>query len=137
MVLAEIKRRLEAERDSILSQWHSSRGKRMKILVTGGTGSLGQVLVPMLFEMLPIERVRVLSRDEHKQIHMASCVKYAGQIDFLVGDVRDLERLQLAVRDCEGIFHLAAIKSVDTIEYNPNEAVKTNIDGTSNVIAAA
>lgn len=107
----------------------------MIALVTGGTGSLGRVLVPKLLELNNIERVRVLSRDEHKQIEMEESLK-SSKIDFFVGDVRDKDRMLLATRDCNMVFHLAACKSVDKAEYNPNEAIETNINGTRNVVWA-
>lgn len=107
----------------------------MNILVTGGTGTLGQVLVPELLNHIDVDRIRVLSRDEHKQTVMQA--KYPKlPIDYFVGDVRDRERMWYATRGVDVVFHLAAVKSVDKAEYNPNEAIATNITGTQNVVDA-
>lgn len=106
------------------------------ILVIGATGTLGHSLVPKLFGAFGASRVRVMSRDEMKQIEMDR--KLADpRIDYLIGDVRDAERVWLASRGCEMIFNLAAVKSVDKVEYDPDEAVKTNIIGSQNVVYAA
>jgi len=108
------------------------------ILVTGGTGTLGKQLIPLLLKnrsKLGISRIRVLSRGEHRQLE---CAKLLGTdyVDFLIGDVRDAERVEYACRDVKGVFHLAAFKSVDKAEYDPEECVKTNVNGTINVIKA-
>lgn len=100
-------------------------------LVIGGTGSLGKILVPKLLE--EYSQVRVLSRDEHKQIQMQSEIK-SGNVDYFIGDIRDHNRLYYAIKGVDVVFHLAAIKSVDKAEYNPNEAVSINITGTQNII---
>lgn len=107
----------------------------MKVLVIGGTGSLGEVLLPKLIADPSIERIRVMSRNEHKQIWLNEELQ-SDKIDWLIGDVRDQERVWLASRDVELVYHLAAIKSIDKAEYNPNEAIMTNIEGTRNVIDA-
>lgn len=107
----------------------------MIVLVTGGTGTLGQVLVPMLFDMLNPTRVRVLSRGEHKQSEMEEHLRDL-PIDYFVGDVRDKDRIWYATKGVDMVFHLAAVKSVDKAEYNPNEAIETNITGTQNVVDA-
>ena len=108
----------------------------MNILVIGGTGTLGTVLVPKLFSSFPTSRIRILSRDEHKQIKMDQSLQDP-RIDYMIGDVRDAERVWLASRGCEMVFNLAAVKSVDKVEYDPDEAVKTNIIGSQNVVKAA
>lgn len=105
------------------------------ILVTGGTGTLGKTLVPMLFNSFDVDRVRVLSRDEHKQTQMDAILN-DNRIDYFIGDVRDKDRVWYASKGCCGVFHLAAVKSVDKAEYNPNEAIDTNITGTRNVVDA-
>lgn len=105
----------------------------MKVLVIGGTGSLGEVLLPKLIADPSIERIRVMSRNEHKQIWLNEELQ-SDKIDWLIGDVRDSERVWLASRDVELIYHLAAIKSIDKAEYNPSESIRTNIEGTRNVI---
>ena len=113
------------------------RGK--KILVTGGTGTVGQNLVRKLLECEP-EVVRVFSRDEHKQFEMQLELSeniHLDRIRFLLGDVRDRERLLRAMEGIDIVFHLAALKHVPACEYNPYEAVKTNVLGTQNVIDSA
>ena len=106
------------------------------VLVTGGTGSFGQAFVTTLLERYKPREVIVFSRDEQKQYEM----RHAGArepVRYVLGDVRDLERLS---RACEGIdllVHAAALKQVPTAEHNPIEAVKTNILGAQNVIFAA
>ncbi len=114
------------------------RGK--KILVTGGTGTVGQCLVKRLLE-LGAEVVRVYSRDEHKQFIMQEEFTFQGseqhRLRFLLGDVRDRERLNRAMEGIDIVFHLAALKHVPACEYNPFEAVKTNVLGTQNVIDCA
>ena len=102
-----------------------------KILITGGTGSLGQALTARL---LPANTVRIFSRDEFKQKDMS--IKYP-DCKFLIGDIRDKERLDMACEDIDYIIHCAALKHVDTAYYNPFEMVKTNIHGSQNVIDCA
>lgn len=111
------------------------RGK--KILITGGTGTIGQHLVRRLLQDEPAV-IRIFSRDEHKQFEMQhSLYEYRGILRYLIGDVRDLSRLTRAMEDIDYVFHLAAMKHVPACEYNPFEAVKTNVIGTQNVIQAA
>lgn len=110
-----------------------------KVLVTGGTGTVGQQLVARLLEY-EAEVVRVFSRDEHKQFEMQQ--ELSGRfgersLRFLLGDVRDRERLNRAMEDIDTVFHLAALKHVPACEYNPFEAVKTNVIGTQNIIDCA
>lgn len=108
------------------------------VLVTGGTGSLGNALIPELLKLkdeYKISRIRVLSRGEQKQVEMADKLRGAS-VDFLIGDVRDKDRIHRASKDCGAVFHLAALKGVDTAEYNPTECVMTNIGGTRNVMEA-
>ena len=108
--------------------------KGKKILITGGTGSLGQALTKRLLSM-DVDTVRIFSRNESKQIEMEN--KFNDRrLRFLVGDVRDLERLKRAVEEVDVVFHAAALKHVPKIEYNPFEAIKTNIMGSQNVIDA-
>lgn len=110
-----------------------------KILVTGGTGTVGQYLVEKLLNN-GAEVVRVFSRDEHKQFEMEeefSCRYDMERLRFLLGDVRDKERLSRAMENIDIVFHLAALKHVPACEYNPFEAVQTNVIGTQNVINCA
>ncbi|PKM82398.1 MAG: hypothetical protein CVU89_05185 [Firmicutes bacterium HGW-Firmicutes-14] len=106
------------------------------ILITGGTGSIGSEIFRQVLLYDP-KVVRVYSRDEHKQFEMQQ--EFAGRpnIRFLIGDVRDKERLQRAIEEIDIVFHAAALKHVPYCEYNPFEAVKTNVLGTQNVIEAA
>ena len=105
-----------------------------KILITGGTGSLGQALTKRLLEY-DIDAIRIFSRNESKQIDMDS--KFSDKrLRFLLGDIRDLDRLNRALEDIDIVFHAAALKHVPVIEYNPFEAIKTNVIGSQNVISA-
>jgi UDP-N-acetylglucosamine 4,6-dehydratase/UDP-glucose 4-epimerase len=108
------------------------RGK--KILITGGTGSLGQALTSRLLKE-DVDTIRIFSRNENKQITMASKFE-DDRLRFLLGDVRDYSRLVRAVEDIDIIFHAAALKHVPVIEYNPFESIKTNVIGSQNVIDA-
>lgn len=110
------------------------------VLITGGTGSFGKMFVKTILEQYPnVKRIVVYSRDELKQFEMKqkySPQKYP-QLRFFIGDVRDGERLKRACEGIDVIIHAAAIKQVDTAEYNPEECIKTNIHGAQNVINAA
>ena len=109
--------------------------KNKKILITGGTGSLGQALTKRLLS-LDVDTVRILSRNENKQIEMESKF-HDSRLRFFIGDVRDRERLNLAFENVDYVFHAAALKHVDKVEYNPFEAIKTNVIGSQNVIDAS
>ncbi len=106
------------------------------ILITGGTGSFGKTFVPMTLAKFNPKRLVVYSRDEMKQWEMAQ--QYAGdpRVSFIIGDVRDKDRLARAFDGIDFVVHAAATKIVPTAEYNPFECVKTNIDGAMNVIDA-
>ncbi len=110
------------------------------ILITGGTGSLGNALTKHIFKNYPgINRLVIFSRDEQKQYHMAqeyTADKYP-QIRFFIGDVRDYDRLKRAMKSIDYVIHAAAMKHVPIAEYNPSECVKTNINGAENVINAS
>ena len=108
--------------------------KDKTILITGGTGSLGQALTKRLLKMGP-QTIRIFSRNESKQIEMENEIK-DDRLRFFIGDVRDLPRLTRAVEDVDFVFHAAALKHVPKIEYNPFEAIKTNILGSENIINA-
>lgn len=109
--------------------------KGKKILITGGTGSLGQALTRRLIN-LQVDTVRIYSRNENKQVLMKSKFN-DDRLRFFIGDIRDLPRLSRAFEDVDIIFHAAALKHVPVIEYNPFEAIKTNVMGSQNVIDAA
>ena len=105
-----------------------------KILITGGTGSLGQALTQRLLQK-NVKTIRILSRNESKQIEMESKFN-DDRLRFFLGDIRDKERLVRATEDIDYVFHAAALKHVPKIEYNPFEAIKTNVIGSQNVIDA-
>ncbi|HQK25870.1 MAG TPA: polysaccharide biosynthesis protein [Synergistaceae bacterium] len=107
-----------------------------KALVIGGTGTVGIRLVQELLAQ-GAETVRIFSRDEYKQYLLANAWSAEGRCRFLLGDVRDRDRLLRAMEGVEAVFHLAALKHVPQAEYNPFEAVKTNVVGTQNVIECA
>lgn len=110
------------------------------ILITGGTGSFGKALTRTVLERYPnIERLVIFSRDELKQFEMAQQFdpsEYKG-LRYFIGDVRDAPRLKRAMEDIDIVVHAAALKQVPAAEYNPFEAVKTNIIGAQNVIESA
>lgn len=108
-----------------------------RVLITGGTGSFGNAFVKYALDKLPIKTICVLSRDELKQAEMAALYPNDKRLRFFVGDVRDKDRVRSAVKGCDIVIHAAAMKRVDACEYNPFEAVQTNIIGTQNVVAAA
>ena len=110
--------------------------KDKKIMVTGGTGSIGSEIVRRVLQYGP-EVVRILSRDESKQFDLEQELGTRENVRFLIGDVRDKDRLDRAFEDIDIVFHAAAMKHVPACEYNPFEAVKTNVVGTQNVIDAA
>jgi len=110
------------------------------ILITGGTGSFGKKFLEMIFEKYQPKKVIIYSRDEFKQSVMQN--DYRDMVDmsrvrFFIGDVRDRERLYRAFEGVDYVIHAAAMKQVPTCEYNPMEAIKTNIHGAQNVIDAA
>ena len=107
------------------------------VLVTGGTGSFGRALVRTLLERTDVRKVIVLSRDELKQYEMRRSFGDEPRIRFFIGDVREADRLQRAFDGVDVVVHAAALKHVPTAEYNPLEAVRTNINGAENVINAA
>lgn len=105
-----------------------------KILITGGTGSLGQALTKRLLQS-KVNIIRIFSRNESKQITMASEID-DDRLRFFIGDVRDSHRLTHAMEGVDIVFHAAALKHVPVVEYNPFEAIKTNVIGSQNVIDA-
>ena len=107
------------------------------VLVTGGTGSFGKKIVKILLEEYKPEKVIVYSRDELKQHEMRTSGYDAPNLRYFIGDVRDLDRMRRAFEGVDIVVHAAALKQVPACEYNPMEAIKTNILGSSNVIDAA
>jgi UDP-N-acetylglucosamine 4,6-dehydratase len=107
------------------------------ILVTGGTGSFGTRLIERLLAEHEPKAVRVFSRDELKQSELQRRLWGDGRVRYFIGDVRDAERLVRATRGVDVIVHAAALKQVPVCEYNPFEAIKTNVLGAENVVAAA
>jgi UDP-N-acetylglucosamine 4,6-dehydratase/5-epimerase len=109
------------------------------VLITGGTGSFGQSFAQTVIARYKPRRVIIFSRDELKQFDMQNRAPFrdAGVMRWFLGDVRDLERLRKAMEDVDVVIHAAALKQVPAAEYNPFEAVKTNILGAENVISTA
>lgn len=110
--------------------------KGKTVLITGGTGSIGSEFVRQVLSFDP-KRLRVLSRDESKQYDLLESLNYPKNLRMLIGDIRDKERLDLAFKGVNIVLHAAALKHVPFCEYNPYEAVKTNIIGSQNVIEMA
>ena len=106
------------------------------VLVTGGTGSFGKAFVTKLLKEDEISKVVVFSRDELKQYEMAETLK-SSKVRFFLGDVRDYQRLLQATDGVDVIVHAAAMKQIPAAEYNPMEAIKTNILGAENIVNAA
>ena len=107
------------------------------ILITGGTGSLGKALIRSLLTKSRVRRVAVFSRDELKQHNLRKEFGDDSRLRWFLGDVRDLERLKRALHGVDFVIHAAALKQVDTGEYNPMEFIKTNVLGSQNVIDAS
>ena len=109
------------------------------VLVTGGTGSFGQRFVRRLLTDYKLRRLIVFSRDEDKQYEMMNRLSPQDfpALRYFIGDVRDVDRLSMAMRDVDIVVHSAALKHVPIAEYNPFECIRTNINGTENVIRAA
>ena len=106
------------------------------ILITGGTGSFGHKFIPMTLEKYNPKRIVVFSRDEMKQWEMAKLFQDNPRVRFLIGDVRDKDRLYRALDGIDYVVHAAAAKIVPTAEYDPFECVKTNVFGAMNLIDA-
>lgn len=107
-----------------------------KVLIVGGTGTIGQSLLHHILLDSPTV-VRIFSRDEYKQFELQQQFREYDNIRYLIGDVRDFDRLKRAMQDIDYVFHAAAMKHVPACEYNPFEAVQTNVIGTQNVILAS
>jgi UDP-N-acetylglucosamine 4,6-dehydratase/5-epimerase len=109
-----------------------------RVLITGGTGSLGKCLARLILEGCPSAVVAVYSRDEFKQSTMdQTFAEHRGRLRFFLGDVRDEPRLRRALAGVKYVIHAAALKQVPAAEYNPSEFVRTNINGAENVINAS
>lgn len=108
------------------------------ILVTGGTGSFGHHFVDYVLQNYKPRKIIIYSRDEYKQFIMNHAYKeYNRVLRFFIGDVRDEGRLRMAMKGADYVIHAAALKQVPACEYNPNEAIKTNVNGAMNVINAS
>lgn len=107
------------------------------VLVTGGTGSLGVSIVEYLLRETKVSRIVIFSRDELKQMHLRNHFQNNTRLRWFIGDIRDLERLNRAFHGIDFVIHTAALKQVDTGEYNPMEFIKTNVIGSQNVINAS
>src|SRR5579885_237529 len=117
--------------------WLDLNGKA--VLVTGGTGSFGKHFVKTVIEQYKPRRLVIFSRDELKQFEMQQMFPMERHpfIRYFIGDVRDRDRLELAMRDIDYVIHAAALKQVPTAEYNPFECIRTNVFGAENVVSAA
>lgn len=116
---------------------HELDGK--SIMVTGGTGSFGKAFIKRVLEIAKPSRLIIFSRDELKQFEMSqefSTAKYPC-LRYFIGDVRDVERLDIAMRGVDVVVHAAALKQVTTAEYNPFECIRTNVHGAENVVTAS
>ena len=111
--------------------------KDSSILVTGGTGSFGQTFVANTLKKFGPKKIVIFSRDEMKQWEMAKLYKNDSRVRFMIGDVRDKDRLYRAMNGIDYVVHAAATKIVSTAEYDPFECIKTNINGAMNVIDAS
>ncbi|WP_027963775.1 SDR family NAD(P)-dependent oxidoreductase [Halalkalibacillus halophilus] len=110
--------------------------KNKKILITGGTGTIGKSILKYLLKE-QVQYIKIFSRDEYKQQQLQSEIGYKEEVRYVIGDIREYESVLHAMEDIDYVFHLAAMKRVDACEMNPDEAVKTNIHGTKNVIRGA
>jgi len=110
--------------------------KNSSILITGGTGSFGHTFIPMTLEKYNPKKIVIFSRDEMKQWEMAKLFKNDPRVRFMIGDVRDRDRLYRVLDGIDYVVHAAATKIVPTAEYDPFECVKTNVLGAMNLIDA-
>ena len=111
--------------------------KNKKILITGGTGSFGRAFVKMTLKKCNPKKIIVYSRDESKQWDMQQEYKNSKKVEFIIGDIRDYTNLNNSIKDIDLVVHAAATKIVPTAETNPFECIKTNINGSMNVINAS
>ena len=110
--------------------------KNKIILISGGTGSIGTGIVKQLLECKP-KMIKILTNDENSIFESRKLLGEISQIKYIVGDIRDNDRLRLAMRNVNIVFHAAAMKHIDICEQNPFDAVKTNVVGTSNILEAS
>jgi len=115
-----------------LEYWEES-----SVLITGGTGSFGKKCIEILLRDYHPRRIVVFSRDELKQHEMSTGRFGDSSLRYFLGDIRDVQRMRRAMRGIDVVIHAAALKQVPACEYNPSEAVKTNVDGARNIIEAA
>ncbi|HCR52255.1 TPA: UDP-N-acetylglucosamine 4,6-dehydratase (inverting) [Candidatus Kaiserbacteria bacterium] len=111
--------------------------KSKTVLITGGTGTFGRAFIQRLFKVPGLAKLIVFSRDELKQSELAADYRDEPRLRFFIGDIRDPERLKRALEGVDIVVHAAALKRVEAIEYNPFEAIQTNVVGSKNVIDAA
>lgn len=111
--------------------------KNSTILITGGTGSFGKAFIEYALAHLDPKKIIIFSRDELKQYEVRQLFKDDSRLRFFIGDIRDQHRLGRAMHNVDYVVHAAALKQVDTAEYNPFEFVQTNIIGSQNVIEAS
>ena len=110
--------------------------KNKIILISGGTGSIGTGIVKQLLQCKP-KMIKILTNDENSIFESRKLLGEISQIKYIVGDIRDNDRLRLAMRNVNIVFHAAAMKHIDICEQNPFDAVKTNVVGTSNILEAS
>jgi UDP-N-acetylglucosamine 4,6-dehydratase/5-epimerase len=110
--------------------------KNKTILITGGTGTLGRNFIDYVTKNLPFKKIIIFSRDEQKHFKLQS-IFLDKRIRFFIGDIRDYDRLDFAMKDVDFVLHSAALKHVGLSEYNPMECIKTNVFGTENVVRAS
>jgi UDP-N-acetylglucosamine 4,6-dehydratase len=116
---------------------HEDTFKQKTILVTGGTGSFGRAFISKLLKTNDLRKIIVFSRDELKQHEMRQLADFqSDRIRWFLGDIRDKDRLRMAFAEVDYVIHAAALKQVDTGEYNPIEFIKTNVLGSQNVVEA-
>lgn len=111
--------------------------KNKTVLITGGTGSFGKNFAKYLLDNAPLKKLIIFSRDEFKQMQFADEIGNDKRVRFFIGDIRDRDRLARAFEGVDIVVHAAALKQVPTLEFNPFEAVKTNINGSQNIIEEA
>ena len=113
--------------------------KNKTLLITGGTGSFGQRMVGYLLKNFDLKKIIIFSRDEQKHHRIINSLndKQKRKVRFFIGDVRDYERIKLALKNVDYVIHAAAMKHVYLSEYNPNEVIQTNVVGSQNVLNAS